>query len=145
MRTASNALGVTDGRSCRFLSAVPTDLSPPCDRWPLQAVATVAALEAGDKATLSRLGGNWCEQLQLEEGFIHSVYHHLLYTMQAVWDATQTLIEDAAEEIAHTKAVWKVGGGVAGGRCAVCVWWTVCLFANALCVCACTQVVLLDA
>ena len=81
-----------------------------------QATATIASLSLDDKELLEELGANWCEQLQLEEGFIHSVYHHLLYTLQIVWDNLQLLMEDVADEIAETRSAWKVRGGVFRGR-----------------------------
>ncbi len=42
-----------------------------------QAIETISALSPSDKVSLQRLGQNWSEQLQLEEGFLSAVYHHL--------------------------------------------------------------------
>ncbi len=49
-----------------------------------QAAETIATLEASDRSLLTRLGQNWCDQLQLEEGFIHSVYHHMCTYLASV-------------------------------------------------------------
>ena len=74
----------------------------------VQAIATVAALQPGDKASLERLGENWSEQLLLEEGFLNAVYHHLQYTLHMIWDHVQKLMEDVADDVEDLQHKYRV-------------------------------------
>lgn len=72
-----------------------------------KAIATVAALQPGDRASLERLGENWSEQLLLEEGFLNAVYHHLQYTLYMIWDHIQKLLEDVADDVEDLQHKYK--------------------------------------
>ena len=87
-------------RPCRLCAFVLLPLS--------QALATVAALQPSDRASLERLGGNWSEQLLLEEGFLNAVYHHLQYTLHMIWEHVQKLMEDVADDVEDLQHKYRV-------------------------------------
>jgi hypothetical protein len=44
----------------------------------------------------------------MEEGFISGVYHHLLYTVQMIWDHTEKTIGEVSEDMEDTQHRFKV-------------------------------------